>query len=124
MILADTSVWVDHFRAHNVTLAALLETGAVLVHPFVIGEIALGSLKRRRDILDGLAALPRAASAKDDEVLAFIESRQIFGTGIGYVDCHLLASAALTAGAAIWTFDKRLKAVATMMGLAMKVGPT
>jgi predicted nucleic acid-binding protein len=124
MILADTSVWVDHFRSHNAALAALLDTGAVLIHPFVMGEIALGSLKQRRVILDGLAALPFASLANDDEVLAFVESRQVFGLGIGYVDCHLLASTVLTAGAKIWTFDKRLDAVATTMDLAMKAPPT
>ena len=119
MILVDTSVWVDHLRAGDVTLTGLLEDGEVLVHPFVIGELALGDLRRRDDILDMLAGMPQAEVATDPEVLQFIHRHALFALGIGYVDAHLLAAARLTSGAAIWTRDRRLSAAADRLGLAM-----
>ena len=119
MILVDTSVWVDHFRSRDGALAALLDAGAVLTHPVVIGEIALGNLTRRGAILESFAALSGAAVATDAEVLAFIDRHEVFGRGIGYADAHLLASTALTAGARLWTRDKRLHAITATMGLAM-----
>ena len=121
MILVDTSVWIDHFRAGNQTLIEFLNSGAVLVHPFVIGELALGSLKQRALILDAVANLPHASVAADSEVLRFIDSFALFGRGIGYLDSHLLAAVRLTAGAELWTHDKRLKEVAEQLGLAMAV---
>ena len=120
MILADTSVWVDHLRAGNRTLAALLDTGMVLVHPFVIGELALGNLRQREIVLGALADLPQARVATDAEVLHFIARHALSGRGIGYVDAHLLAAAQLTAGTALWTNDKRLRGVAAQLALAMR----
>lgn len=117
MILIDTSIWVDHLRADNKTLAGLLETNSVLVHPFVIGEIALGSLRRRDLILSALMDLPHASVATDAEVLGFIEKHALFGLGIGYIDTHLLAAVRLTPGARLWTRDTRLHDVALRLGL-------
>ena len=119
MILVDTSVWVDHLRAGVPALAALLDAGMVLTHPFVIGEIALGDLRQRETVLSALSDLPRAAVAADAEVLGFIESHAIFGRGVGYVDAHLLAAARLTPGTELWTNDRRLHGVADAFGLAM-----
>lgn len=119
MILVDTSVWVDHLRAKNDDLAALLDAGAVLAHPFVIGEVALGRLQQRQTVLTALSDLPQAGVATDVEILAFIGRHEIFGRGIGYVDAHLLAAVRLTAGAKLWTGDRRLHGVAEEFGLAM-----
>jgi predicted nucleic acid-binding protein len=118
LILVDTSVWVDHFRANHAALAGLLNKGAVLAHPFIIGELALGQIRQREPVLASLQALPRAAVATDAEVLHFIERNALFGRGIGYVDAHLLAAARLTADASLWTSDKRLHGVADALGLA------
>lgn len=118
MILVDTSVWVDHLRRGDPGLVDLLERSIVIVHPFVVGEIACGSLHNREAILELLQDLPAAAVAEGDEVLRFIESHVLHGKGIGYVDVHLLASVALTEGARIWTRDKKLRLVAQMMGRA------
>jgi predicted nucleic acid-binding protein len=118
LILVDTSVWVDHLRRGDPGLVDLLERSIVIVHPFVVGEIACGSLHNREAILELLQDLPDAAVAEGDEVLRFIESHVLHGKGIGYVDVHLLASVALTEGAKIWTRDKKLRLVAQRMGCA------
>ena len=118
MILADTSVWVDHLRASDKALAALLDAGMVLAHPFVIGELALGNLRQREIVLKALADLPHASVATDAEVLHFIERHALFGSGIWYIDAHLLAAVQLTASAELWTNDKRLHSVAAKLGLA------
>ena len=118
MILVDTSVWVDHLRASDSRLVALLEAGQVLAHPFVIGEIALGNLNQRQAVLGALAKLPQATVARDNEVLHFIDRNGLAGTGLGYVDAHLLASAQLVAGTALLTRDKRLQGAAIRLNLA------
>jgi predicted nucleic acid-binding protein len=118
VILVDTSVWIDHFRSASAILTELLGNGDVLGHPFVTGELALGNLRQRSDILRMLRRLPQAASAAHSEVLEFVDRQALFGRGIGYVDAHLLAAARLTAGAKLWTRDRRLRAVATQLGLA------
>ena len=118
MILVDTSVWVDHLRRANLELVDLLERGQVLVHPFVVGEIACGSLSDREATLELLRQLPAEAVADPDEALGFIELRGLHGNGIGYVDLHLLASAALTAGSTLWTRDKRLRETAEALNCA------
>jgi predicted nucleic acid-binding protein len=118
LILVDTSVWVDHLRRGDPGLVDLLERSIVIMHPFVVGEIACGSLQSGEAILELLQDLPAAAVAEGDEVLRFIESRALHGKGIGYVDVHLLASVALTEGAQIWTRDKKLRLVAQTMGCA------
>jgi predicted nucleic acid-binding protein len=119
VILVDTSVWVDHLRSRNATLAGLLDAGMVLGHPFVIGELALGNLRQRARVLSALQDLPSAAVATDAETLHFIERNEVFGLGIGYVDAHLLAAARLTAGASLWTYDNRLQEAARSLDLAM-----
>jgi predicted nucleic acid-binding protein len=118
LIVVDTSVWVDHLRRGDAALAALLDAGRALIHPFVIGEIACGSLADRQPLLVLLQSLPMATTAGADEVLAFIDKRGLHGQGIGYVDVHLLASTLLTPGAALWTRDKRLRAAAEALGCA------
>jgi len=118
VILVDTSVWVDHLRADDSRLVSLLQTGQVLTHPFVIGEIALGNLKQRQAVLGALTNLPQAAIARDGEVLEFIGRNQLAGTGLGYVDAHLLASALLTPETTILTRDKRLRGAAIRLQLA------
>jgi predicted nucleic acid-binding protein len=119
VILVDTSIWVDHLRAGNAMLAALLDAGMVLTHPFVIGELSLGALPQREAVLSALADLPPAVVATDAEVLGFIDRHALFGRGVGHVDAHLLAATRLTAGAELWTNDRRLNAVADALGLAM-----
>ncbi|MFN3608499.1 MAG: type II toxin-antitoxin system VapC family toxin [Hyphomonas sp.] len=116
MILFDTSAWVDHFGPAPYTLTSWLQAGQVLMHPFVRGEIALGSLTRRAQTLRDLALLPQAAQASDEEVLALIEVRGLFSQGIGLVDAHLLASVLIMPGAQLGTFDKRLARIATGLG--------
>lgn len=118
MILVDTSVWIDHLRAGDPRLVELLHDGHVLAHPWVTGELALGRLSQRAEILALLRNLPQATLATDVEVLTLIDNRHLFGLGIGYVDAHLLAATTLSADARLWTRDKRLAAVARQHGLA------
>lgn len=122
MILADTSVWVDHLRNRDEALAGHLDQGRILAHPFVIGEIALGGLRRRDLVLSSLANLPKAPVAAEDEVLHFIDQNSLWGLGIGYVDAHLLASTQLMSGAVLWTRDRKLQKAALKLGLAMNKG--
>jgi predicted nucleic acid-binding protein len=116
--IIDTSVWIEHFRSANAILVALLDTGEVLGHPFVAGELALGNFRERDDTLRALRRLPQATSASHGEVMQFIDREALFGRGIGYVDAHLLAAARLTVGAKLWTRDRRLQVVAVQLGLA------
>lgn len=118
MILVDTSVWIDHLRSGDAALARLLNVGQVLVHPFIVGELALGNLAQRSAILSSLQDLPATRIATDAEVLGFIERHKLFGLGIGYVDAHLMAAVKLTPGTALWTRDKRLLAAAAKLKLA------
>lgn len=117
MILVDTSVWEEHLRTGDAALAGLLDGGHVLVHPFVIGELACGNLRRRDELIALLSELPQARHASHDEVLFFIERHRLMGSGIGYVDAHLLAGVALTEAARLWTRDKRLADVARRLQL-------
>lgn len=111
MILVDTSVWVDHLRRGVPRLAALLQESAVMIHPWVIGELACSNLRNRRQVLDLLQGLPAATVARDSEVLMMIEQQQLMGRGIGYIDAHLLAAARLS-GCPLWTHDRLLAAIA------------
>lgn len=119
MILVDTSVWVDHLREGNARLERLLRDGLVLVHPFVIGELALGQLKRRSEILGFLGEMPVAETASHDEVLEFVGRHELAGSGIGWIDAHLLVSAALN-GVSLWTLDRRLSVVAGRLALGAR----
>lgn len=118
MILVDTSVWIDHLRRSDARLSVALENGSVLMHPFVLGEIACGNLTNRDDVLTLLADLPSAPVATDAEALAFIERHKLMGRGIGYIDVHLLASTALRSDARLWTRDRRLGETAASLELA------
>ncbi|MDM7947001.1 MAG: PIN domain-containing protein [Oceanibaculum nanhaiense] len=118
MILVDSSVWIDYLRSGDVALARLLEEISVLTHPFILGELALGNLRQREQILDDLQTLPEIIPATDDEVMHFINTNHLYGKGIGYVDAHLLASVRLTPGSRIWTRDKRFDALAREMNIA------
>jgi len=116
IVLVDTSVWVGHLKRRDATLAALLDEGRVATHAFVLGELALGGLRRRAEILELLAALPSARLVSHEEALAFVEAHELDGTGVGWVDLHLLASAQLD-GLRLRTLDTRLAAVARRLGL-------
>ena len=118
MILVDTSVWIDHLRSGEPLLVAVLEGGRVMMHPFVLGELACGNLANRSEVLELLGGLPAAPTATDPEALEFIERRTLMGRGIGYIDVHLLASIVLSDDARLWTRDRRLAAVATELDLA------
>ncbi|WP_348683255.1 type II toxin-antitoxin system VapC family toxin [Acidovorax soli] len=117
MTLVDTSVWIDHLRHGDAGLMDALQAGQVGMHPFVVGELACGSLRARAEVLGLLQALPPVPVATDKEVLFFMDEQALMGRGIGYVDMHLLASTRL-GGALLWTRDKRLHAIATELGLA------
>jgi len=116
MVLVDTSVWVDHFRRGLPELAARLEAAAVVCHPFVLGELACGHLRNRREILELLQTLCTCPVAAHEEVLHFIESNHLM-VGLGYIDIHLLASAKLT-NLPLWTLDHPLHSAATRLHVA------
>jgi predicted nucleic acid-binding protein len=116
MILVDTSIWVDHFRRGHSRLQFLLEEGMVLVHSFVIGELACGSFKNRDEILHLLNELPCLQTVDHSEVMHLMETKHLFESGIGWIDAHLLASALLS-GCFLWTADRRLEAVAAKLAL-------
>jgi len=115
-MLVDTSVWVDHFRHDDHRLRTLLLREQVQSHPFVIGELACGSLRRRAEVLSLLQNLPAVPVASNYEALELIERHKLMGRGIGWVDVHLLASASL-AGVPVWTRDRRMAGVARLLGL-------
>jgi predicted nucleic acid-binding protein len=121
MVLVDTSIWIDHFRGAERRLAGLLDRSNVVMHPFVVGELLLGKVPKITEMIDDLNALPKAAVANDGEVLKFIAERKLPGSGIGYVDAHLLAATVLTPETAIWTRDKRLLAAAHSLSLAADI---
>lgn len=116
MVLVDTSVWVEHLRQGSAGLAALLDEGHVVCHPFIIGELACGNLKNRDEILRLLQALDNAAPAEHEEVMRFIETHGLMGKGLGYIDMHLLASARLS-NMPLWTLAKRLDEACSRLGL-------
>ena len=122
MILVDTSVWIDHLRKGAPTLVAALEREEVLTHPFVLGEIACGTLENRTEVLDLLSELPSAPMATDHEALLFIGRRSLMGRGIGYIDVHLLASVTLAGATRLWTRDKRLAAIAAKLRVGFVEG--
>ncbi len=116
MVLVDTSVWIQHLRQGSSALTQHLTDGQVVCHPFVVGELACGHIKNRAEILGLLSNLPSAEVASHEEVLQFIDTYRLMGKGLGYVDTHLLASAALT-GVPIWTLDKQLRETAARLDL-------
>jgi len=116
-MLVDTSVWVDHLRHGDEELADLLRADEVACHPFVIGELACGNLRRRDQLISHLAALRSLPKAEDSEVLDFLHRHDLMGKGLGLIDIHLLVSCAL-AGVGLWTRDKRLAQAASIVELA------
>ena len=116
MTLVDTSVWIEHLRAGNRMLRSLLESGEVLAHPFVVGELACGRLRNRVEILTLLQALPEAQIAEHEEVMRVVECEHLYGQGIGWIDAHLLASA-LVGRLKLWTTDPRLALIAGELGV-------
>jgi predicted nucleic acid-binding protein len=117
LILADTSVWIDHFRAGNKEMRKQLNEGQIAIHPFIIAELALGSLKDRTRTLALLDLLPQVHVAHLNEVRTMIEARRLFSLGIGLTDAHLIASVFLNASALLWTRDKKLRKVAESLGI-------
>ena len=117
MILVDTSVWVDHLRNGNAALARLLESGEAFCHPFIVGELACGDLRRRTEVLALLAHLPAVPTIEHHEVLAFIDAHKLMGAGIGWIDAHLLASTLLSR-TRLWTMDRPLARAALKLGVA------
>jgi predicted nucleic acid-binding protein len=114
MILVDSSVWIDHLHDGDLQLESLLDEGEVACHPFIIGELACGNISNRKQILAFLRSLPQAGVAGQDEVMGLIEARRLMGTGLGFIDVHLLASARL-AGIPLWTRDLQLKKAAAAL---------
>ena len=119
MVLVDTSVWIDHFRNGGAHLTRLLNDAQVMSHVFVVGELACGNLKNRREILSLLRSLPSAPAVNQEEALYFIERHSLQGGGIGFIDVQLLASARLI-GVPLWTLDAPLKRVAEKLNLSCR----
>ena len=117
VVLVDTSVWISHLRSRHDRLADLLHAGEVLCHPFVIGELACGSIANRRSVLALLGDLDRPPVATHDEVMGILDAHHLYGRGLGWIDAHLLASALLS-GSRLWTFDARLAGAARRFGAA------
>jgi predicted nucleic acid-binding protein len=117
MILADTSVWIEYFRHGKIGLGERLVEGQILIHPFVFGELACGSLNNRAAFLARLNALPAARPASQAEVLTLIEEHRLWGLGLNWIDIHLLASALLS-DCRFWTLDKRLALAAKRLGVS------
>ncbi|HKI25331.1 MAG TPA: PIN domain-containing protein [Candidatus Sulfotelmatobacter sp.] len=117
MILADTSVWVDHFRSGNQELQKALSQGQIVIHPFIVAELALGSLKDRAKTLALLDLLPQVRVAQLSELRLMIESRRLDSLGIGLTDAHLIASVFIDSPTLLWTRDKRLRQVAENLGI-------
>ena len=117
MILVDTSIWIRHLRRVDAHLVRLLDDGAVLTHPFVIGELACGSQPRRAEVLGLLRKLPAAPAVTNDEALHFIDRHRLMGRGVGYVDVNLLASTILAGDAQLWTSDAPLLSAAARLSI-------
>jgi predicted nucleic acid-binding protein len=119
MVLADTSIWIDHLNHGDDVLKSLLNEDEIIIHPFVIGELACGNIKNRRLIFSLLNAVPLIKEISRDEFYLFIDHHRLFGTGLGYVDVHLLASS-LISSCTIYTRDKSLLASADKLKIAYK----
>ena len=117
MILADTSIWIDHLRSGNNEMRKRLNHGQIVIHPFVIAELALGSLQARTKTLALLDLLPQVRVAQLSEVRLTIEARRLHSRGIGLTDAHLIASVFINPSTLLWTKDKRLRRVAEGLGI-------
>lgn len=121
MILADTSVWIDHFRKSDTGLIRQLRQSNICMHPFIVAELALGNLPDRTRTIAYLDLLPAVKVAQLDEVRYIIEARALFRKGIGFVDTHLIASAFLTPHTALWSRDRRLHEIAGALGISARI---
>ena len=121
MILADTSVWIDHFRSGNIRLQRALTQGQIVIHPWIVAELALGSLRDRANTLALLDLLPQVRVAQTTEVRQMIEARRLYNLGIGLTDAHLIASAFLSPPTLLWTRDLRLRKVAEAHAIHAKL---
>jgi len=121
MILADTSVWIDHFRSPEPVLMRLVEASELLMHPFVLGELAMGSLADRKLRLRLWAMMPTLPAVSLEDVLALVEGRRLYSRGIGYMDASLLASSLVSEGTSLWTRDRKLRDVAREFGILAEV---
>ncbi|MFZ0771737.1 MAG: type II toxin-antitoxin system VapC family toxin [Candidatus Sulfotelmatobacter sp.] len=117
MILADTSIWIDHLRSGSKEMRKLLSQGNIVIHPFIIAELALGSLKQRTKTLALLDLLPQVRVAQLSEVRLTIEARRLYSLGIGLTDAHLIASVFVNSSTLLWTRDKRLRTAAEGLGI-------
>jgi predicted nucleic acid-binding protein len=117
LILADTSVWIDHFRSGNDALRQALNTGQIVIHPWVVAELALGSLRDRSKTLDMLDLLPQVRVAQLSELRLMIETRRLYSLGIGLTDAHLIAAVFITPPTVLWTRDKQLRKIAETLGI-------
>ncbi len=121
MILADTTVWIDHFRSENARMRRQLDKRNILIHPYIVAELALGSLRERAKTLAWLDRLPRVPVAQLSEVRQVIETRSLYSRGIGLTDAHLIASCLIHPPTRLWTNDKRLSEIAETLGIAADV---
>lgn len=121
MILADTSVWVDHFRKKDAELYQQLQRNNISIHPFIITELVLGNVPNRQKTIAYLDLLPMAKVAQMSEVRRMIEAHALFQWGIGFVDAHLIASTLITPHTVLWSRDKRLRDIAETLGLNANV---
>jgi hypothetical protein len=117
LILADTSVWIDHFRSGNKELRMALNQGQIVIHPWIIAELALGSLKDRTTTLALLDSLPHARVAQPTELRLMIEARHLYSLGMGLTDAHLIASVFISPPTLLWTKDRRLRKVAEALAI-------
>ncbi|MGA3335241.1 MAG: type II toxin-antitoxin system VapC family toxin [Terracidiphilus sp.] len=121
MILADTSIWVGHFRGRNPEMEKRLRRGQIAMHPFIVAELALGSLHDRRKKLDDMEALLEVKVAQLSEVRHMIEAHALYSKGIGLTDAHLIASCLMTPGTQLWTRDGALEKTARTLGIAVNL---
>jgi hypothetical protein len=117
LILADTSIWIDHLRSGNKELRRLLNQAQIVIHPFIIAELALGSLKERARTLALLDLLPQLRVARLNEVRSMVEARRLYSLGIGLTDAHLIASVFIDSSSLLWTRDRQLRRVAERFGI-------
>jgi hypothetical protein len=120
MVLVDTSIWIRHFHQSEPALVSLLNSGSVACHPFIVGELAAGTLKCRAEILSLFNDLPSVPVVESEEYLDFLEVRNLMGKGLSFVGIHLLASAVL-AGVAFWTGDRKLSSAAKFLGIGLGI---
>lgn len=118
LILADTSVWADHLRSPSPIMLHLVEQERLLMHPMVIGELCMGNLPNRTVFIRGLHRIDKIDRAQDNEVFQLVEANRLFGTGVGWIDAHLLASVLIADDVRLWTRDRRLNAAAEKLGVS------